>query len=88
MSIALLSHNLPHPDRMVQLASFSDLFFNYDNARYKSLAGSTSSDFAADADDLKAALREDAVEFIETLARATGWGLDPDELVEDYLARE
>lgn len=93
MRIALIGHNLPHEDPLIREASFSDLFFNhehpnFDKARRLDRKEDGSLVDTEGALDEFAELRKDAEEFIETLKSATGYSLDPDELVADYLARE
>ena len=81
MRIALIGHNLPHTDPMVREAYFSDLFFNHQHDNYAAAQ-------KTEGGDTTAGLRLDAEEFITALAAATGYTLDADELVADYLARE
>lgn len=84
MRFAIIGQNLPHEDGLIREAALSDLFFNYQHDNY---AKSRDSEDEGP-DDLMAALRLDAVDFANTLRLATGFVLDPDELVADYLGRE
>jgi hypothetical protein len=81
--IVLVGHNLPDADPLVVEASFSDLFFNHTHDEWDRVR----KDESASDEALRAGLRADAEEFATTLGRATGFILDPDELVADFLAR-
>lgn len=83
MTIAHIGHNLPHAEAEVRMASFSDLFFNYDHPEWENAKES----HADDPEAMTAGLRADAEDFIGTLASATGYSLDADELVADFIGR-
>lgn len=92
MTIHLNSHNDPHEDSLVRMASVSDLFFNYQHDHLAlarkvdpGLSGMSMEAFIASERD---GLRLDAVEFSDSVRAAFGWNIDPDELVEDYFGRE
>lgn len=82
--LTLVGHNLPHVDPMIVEASFSDLFFNHSHDNWDRAKNGPQGD---DDETLRAGLRADAEEFANTLATATGFLLDPDELVADFFAR-
>lgn len=84
MRFALIGQNLPHEDGLIREAAMSDLFFNYDHPNYREACASEDLPEAG----TKAALRLDAEDFVNTLHLATGFILDPDELVADYFERE
>ncbi len=92
--IALIGHNRPHADALIREAAFSDLFFNYSHDNLAEARKQFEGEGAAQTDAyaysfaIKTGLRLDAIEFANSLATATGFTLDPDELVADYLARE
>lgn len=81
--ITLIGHNLPHTDAMVRNAAFSDLFFNHEHDAWDAAKAA----FDATDESLRLGLKTDAEEFIATLAMCTGYSLDADELVEDFIAR-
>lgn len=87
----IISTTLPPPDSLLQQASMSDLFFNYDHPEdYRFNAGRDGDGLSDDDYNTarRAALMLDAEGFAETLRNATGIDVIPSELVEDYLARE
>ncbi len=87
----------PHPLPEIQMASLSDLFFNYDHpsldAFYRSKVTEHDDPAAAlmatidDRDEEQAALLADAKDFADTLDNATGIKLDPEALVADFFSR-
>lgn len=89
MRFALIGQNLPHEDGLIREAAMSDLFFNYDHPNYRASRTSEDLNHGPDTEaEVKAALRLDAEDFVNTLHLATGFILDPDELVADYFERE
>lgn len=82
-----------HEDSLIQQASLSDLFFNYEHperdALYRSRGTPTQSvrDVISEEDE-RAALLKDAMSFAAVLKNGTGMLLEPAELVDDYLSRE
>lgn len=92
MALTILREG-PHPDALVQDASLSDLFFNYDLANLRAFDADTppddeEPDFDPGGIKRREALLKDAMIFAATLQNATGVRLEPSELVRDYLDRE